>query len=198
MALWTQLKAAIALVIKKNGNGEITGNLLQAQLHDMIDNVGNYQFKGIATPTTDPLTPDGTAWYITGEAGTYTNFSNIVVNGGEIAFLKWDGATWTKSSITGFGGSSLVKYTDIISEEIINILSGTKLVSVNFKCTLGTAIVKIGTTSGGTDIMREKTILVNETLSSQIGKIFPVTAPIYISVTGGTVNITVEKIIGLL
>ena len=51
-------------------------------------------FAGIATPTTDPGTPDGNIFYIAGE-GSYPNFDNQVVEVGQIAVLKWDGS-WHK------------------------------------------------------------------------------------------------------
>lgn len=54
-------------------------------------------FAGIATPTTNPGTPDGNVFYIAGE-GTYTNFSNLIVDKGELAVLKWNG-TWSKQSL---------------------------------------------------------------------------------------------------
>lgn len=60
MANWTILKEAIASVIKTNDNQEITGQLLQNALNNIITNVGeNATFAGIATPTTNPGTPDG-------------------------------------------------------------------------------------------------------------------------------------------
>ena len=57
----------------------------------------NATFAGIATPTTNPGTPDGNVFYIAGE-GTYTNFSEISVDKGELAVLTWNG-TWSKQSL---------------------------------------------------------------------------------------------------
>lgn len=54
-------------------------------------------FAGVATPTTDPGTPDGNVFYIAGE-GTYVNFSGLSVGMGELAVLKWNG-TWSKQTI---------------------------------------------------------------------------------------------------
>lgn len=54
-------------------------------------------FAGIATPTTNPGTPDGPVFYIAGE-GTYVNFSNIVIEAGKLGILKWNG-TWSKQTI---------------------------------------------------------------------------------------------------
>ena len=97
MANYATLKAAIAAVIKQNGNKEITGDLLQQQLLAMVNSLGvGYQYVGIATPDTNPGTPDQNVYYIAATTGTYINFNNIVVDN-QIAILKWNG-TWTKET----------------------------------------------------------------------------------------------------
>lgn len=94
---WTDLKAAVAAVIKTNGTQSITGALLQSTLNSIIDQVGaNSAFKGIATPSTVPGTPDGPVFYIAAQAGTYTNFGGIVVNDGEAAIFKYVNSSWVK------------------------------------------------------------------------------------------------------
>ena len=94
MANWTILKAAVAEVIKTNGNQEITGAVLQNALNNIISNVGeNASFAGIATPSTNPGTPDGPVFYITSESGTYSNFGGIV-NNGECLILKKNEDSW--------------------------------------------------------------------------------------------------------
>lgn len=60
-----------------------------------------YQFRGIATPTTNPETPDGPVFYIATEVGIYSNFNNIEVTEGEAVIFKWDNSTWSKN-VTGF------------------------------------------------------------------------------------------------
>lgn len=52
-----------------------------------------YQDGGSSTPPTQKV------FYLTGENGTYTNFNNIVVNDGEVAFLRWTGTAWVKDPI---------------------------------------------------------------------------------------------------
>lgn len=65
MAKWSDLKAAIAQIIKTNGNQEITGRLLQNVLNNIVSSVGeNSTFAGIATPSTNPGTPDGPVFYL--------------------------------------------------------------------------------------------------------------------------------------
>jgi hypothetical protein len=99
MANWTILKEAIASVIKTNDNQEITGQLLQNALNNIITNVGeNATFAGIATPTTNPGTPDGPVFYIA-TTGRYSNFGSLEVSKGETAILQWNNGTWTKNAI---------------------------------------------------------------------------------------------------
>lgn len=60
MGGYTELKAAIAAVIKTNGNNEITGAILQNVLNTIVSTVGaNRAFAGIADANTNPGTPDG-------------------------------------------------------------------------------------------------------------------------------------------
>lgn len=107
MANYQTLKAAIQAAIKQNGSQDITGNGLQTQLLNMINSLGaGYLCMGVATPTTNPGTPDQNVFYITGTPGTYTNFSNLVVADDEVAILKYDGS-WSKS-VTGAATVSVV------------------------------------------------------------------------------------------
>ena len=98
MANWSDLKASVAEVIKTNGNQEITGQILQNTLNSIISNLGeNATFAGIATPTTNPGTPDGNVFYLAGE-GTYANFDGITVSEDEGIVILWNGeaGVWQK------------------------------------------------------------------------------------------------------
>ena len=98
MANYATLKAAIQQVIKQNGNNEITGSLLQQSLLSMINSLGvGFQYLGIATPTSNPGTPDQNVFYFALTSGTYTNYGGIVVDADEICILKYNG-TWLKDS----------------------------------------------------------------------------------------------------
>lgn len=100
MANYANLKSDIAGVIRTNNNEEITGDILQEQLLGMVDSLGaGFQYKGVATPTTAPGTPDENVFYIASTAGTYTNFGGLAVADGEVAILKYNGS-WTKE-VTG-------------------------------------------------------------------------------------------------
>ena len=99
MANYATLKAAIAAAIKQNGNNEITGALLQQQLLAMVNSLGaGYQFVDVATPSTNPGTPDQNVFYFAGYSGEYINFDNISVGDGEMAVLCFNG-TWTKKTL---------------------------------------------------------------------------------------------------
>lgn len=98
MANYNNLKAGIDAVIKTNGRQEISGAALNAQLKNMITELGaGYQFMGVATPTNPGTaqTPDYKCFYLAATPGTYTNLGGLVVADGEVAILKYDTA-WTK------------------------------------------------------------------------------------------------------
>ena len=79
MGNYEQLKQAVSGVIKANGNQEITGGIMQNTLLSIISLVGsNATFAGIATPGTNPGTPDQNVFYITSGNGIYVNFSNDI------------------------------------------------------------------------------------------------------------------------
>lgn len=120
MADYSVLKSAIADVIKQNGNNEITGQLLQQSLWAMIASLGaGFQFVGIATPTSNPGTPDQNVFYIASEPGTYLNFSNLVVGNGEVAILKYNGI-WTKETTGATTGSALNAIIQGLAENTIS------------------------------------------------------------------------------
>ena len=125
MANYATLKAAIQQVVKTNGNEEITGALLQQSLLAMINSLGAYyQFAGIATPSTNPGTPDQNVFYIASESGVYSNFGGLTVYDGELAILKYNG-TWTKE-VTGY--SNFAQILDLYQKcggvlDITNTLS---------------------------------------------------------------------------
>lgn len=95
MANFNELKAAVNAVIKQNGNEEITGNVLQNTLDTIISTVGkNRTFVGIATPSTNPGTPDANVFYLATEPGIYPNFSGIEVTEGVVILTNNASNTW--------------------------------------------------------------------------------------------------------
>ena len=99
MADYENLLDSIDAVIKANNRREITGQILQNTLHQMVGSLGeNYQLAGFATPTTNPNSPDQNVFYITDEAGVYTNFDNITLGNG-LSFLMWKNGQWSSKTM---------------------------------------------------------------------------------------------------
>lgn len=125
MANYATLKAAIQNAIKTNGNNEITGASLQQSLLSMINSLGaGYQYMGIATPQTNPGTPDQNVFYIASAAGTYANFGSFVLTDGEIAILKYNGE-WSKDST----GAAFLEMVNQLGQEVNGLnmtVSGSK------------------------------------------------------------------------
>lgn len=109
MGTYEILKAAIAAIIRENGNNEITGNLLQQTLLSMVDSVGaNAMFAGIATPETIPGNPEQNVFYIATQPGIYVNFNAVTVEDGEVVIFANKTGQWVKF-VTGFASQSLIK-----------------------------------------------------------------------------------------
>lgn len=120
MANYATLKAAIQQVVKTNGDNEITGALLQQSLIAMINSLGGYyQFAGIATPSTNPGTPDQNVMYFASTSGTYTNFGGIVVNEGEFCALCWNGS-WIKRTT----GAATVEQVTALGRKVDELALG--------------------------------------------------------------------------
>ena len=119
MSQYQTLKAQVVANIYSNDNKEISGNILQAQLLAMINSLGaGFQYMGVATPATNPGTPDANVFYLASEAGTYTNFGGIVINEGEVCALVWNG-TWTKQ-MTGAATADRLNQLDQELTELID------------------------------------------------------------------------------
>ena len=130
MSNYNSLKATIDANIKQNGRQEITGQILNSVLNQMVNILGTgYQFAGVATldPATDPGTPDAKVFYIANGKGTYTNFGGLEVTEDDVVVLYYD-TEWHKVS-TGIASQAKLSelgqkvdgpYTD--RAEINNIL----------------------------------------------------------------------------
>lgn len=119
MSQYNTLKAAVADVIKTNGTNAITGAILQQSLLAMIDSLGaGYQMMGVATPSTNPGTPDQNIVYIAGP-GTYSNMGGLVVAANEIAILYYNG-TWHKETFL----SGLIT-RQLLDDGIVQLYDGT-------------------------------------------------------------------------
>ena len=101
MANYANLLATIAANIYTNHNNEVTAAGVKDVTDAMVASLGaGYQYMGVATPTTDPSTPDQNVAYLAILPGTYTDFAGITIRDGEVAFLVWNGS-WAKHFICG-------------------------------------------------------------------------------------------------
>ena len=104
---YENLKTAIKQAIKQNGNQEITGNLLQSTLLNIVNTLGaDYKFLGIAMPSTDPPTiEEGRLFYFASEVGEYINFpttgenTHITIGEGLYLFIKEADSDYWKEEI---------------------------------------------------------------------------------------------------
>ena len=114
------LKDSVADVVKTNGNGEITGALLQQVLLAIINSLGTgYQFMGKATTSTNPGTPDQKEFYIAIDAGVYPNFGNAEIAAGNIGLFLFS-SSWTLVSLAvptkDYVDSTFLKVADLADE----------------------------------------------------------------------------------
>ena len=135
MGNYEQLKAAITNVIKTNGTQSITGQVLQNSLLTMISTLGdNATFAGVATPTTNPGTPDANVFWLAGETGTYSNFAGLKVEDEAAVFYNNNG-TWRKLD-TGIPSQGKIENMETKITEVNNRVGNTDYVV----CSVGSTI----------------------------------------------------------
>lgn len=140
MGNYEQLKKIISGAIKANGNQEISGAILQNSLLSIISAIGaNATFAGIATPTTNPGTPDQNIFYIAYENGIYSNFGGVTLDG-EVAIFSNEDGSWKKKQTEIASSKSIedLKNNTLKNSVSIDSING-KEVSVNI------SVNKIGT-----------------------------------------------------
>lgn len=99
MGNYEKLKQAISNVIKTNGNREITGQIMQNALLTIISTIGdNATFAGIATPKTNPGTPDQNVFWFAAENGEYVNFDAQVIYN-ELSLFVNENGSWVKKGL---------------------------------------------------------------------------------------------------
>ena len=113
MSNYNSLKTTIDAHIKQNGNQEITGQILNSVLNQMVTTLGaGYQFAGVATIATNPGTPDAKVFYIANGKGTYEKFGGLEVTEDDVVVLYWD-TSWHKVST---GIASQAKLSELEQE----------------------------------------------------------------------------------
>jgi predicted neuraminidase len=94
---WTNVNAPGG-VSEEDLDAAIADFRTEAEINTLIASAAG-NFKGVATPATNPGTPTTPEFYLTAEAGTYTNFGAQVVAANRFAVLAWNGTTWQKSEV---------------------------------------------------------------------------------------------------
>lgn len=84
---------------------------------NQLKNAG-YLYAGIATPTTNPGTPDGSVFYIANGNGTYTNFGGIDVTDDEVVILYYD-TSWHKEATGIASNDKLTELDDKVNGKVI-------------------------------------------------------------------------------
>ena len=127
MSNYNSLKATIDANIKQNGNQEITGQILNSVLNQMVNILGTgYQFAGVATIDTNPGTPDAKVFYVASE-GIFPNFGGIKIGKGVIGFLKWD-EEWSLDTISGIGGGSdILQVANVVEDGLFFVDSSLNI-----------------------------------------------------------------------
>ena len=110
MANYTNLKNIIDQYITTNGQGDITGAILNDVLKSIVDSIGaDFLFAGVAEPNSNPGSPDQNVFYLAGLAGVYTNFGGVSVPNG-VSVLLWNGSWSCNTVITGDGVFDISAY----------------------------------------------------------------------------------------
>ena len=136
MGNYEQLKQAVSDVIKTNGNQEITGAIMRNALLSIISTVGgNATFAGIATPTTNPGTPDQNVFYLAAQPGVYSNFGSVELTDQVLIFTNKNGS-WVKKD-TGIATKENVEkmFNKNVVKNLVDIISVVNVASINGKLT---------------------------------------------------------------
>lgn len=156
MANYATLKSAIQNVIKTNGNNEIAGALLQQSLLAMIDSLGvGYQYMGIATPSTNPGTPDQRVFYLASQAGVYSNFGGVELSAG-VSILYYN-STWNAQQLFSLRSNVSANSQDGVTSKGIATAIAEAVASVGYE--------KLGLTASRTiafPIKAGETIIINK------------------------------------
>lgn len=112
MANYSTIKDVIDANIDANGEGYITGPVLNGVLKGMIDALGEgYQFMGFAAHNSHPGNPDARVFYITLDAGTYSDFDGIEIT--KPSILYYD-TFWHAQDFDG-DFSTTLRVSDIVN-----------------------------------------------------------------------------------
>lgn len=97
---WPTLTEMIKNAVYPNNDHQITGLSLQSVLLNMLLSLGEgATFRGIATPTTNPGSPEGPVFYVAFESGLYPNFSGITNHDNHVLIITNTKSGWVATSL---------------------------------------------------------------------------------------------------
>lgn len=123
---YENLKSAIKQTIKQNGNQEITGQLLQSTLINIVNIIGNsgVVFKGVINSASTPEVSENPIFYIneiSRSAQTFSNFGGLKTEKNELAiFMKDSNGAWTKLHIGHMHVQPEVTTSDIAAAAVVS------------------------------------------------------------------------------
>lgn len=146
MSNYNSLKTTINANVKQNGVQAITGQILNSVLNAMVNTLGaGYQFAGVATPASNPGSPDARVFYIANGKGTYTNFGGISVTEDDVVVLYWD-SSWHKESTGIASQGGLILINEILGYDMVqSFTSAYQTLQLKTPIPAGSTIKNIGT-----------------------------------------------------
>lgn len=97
---WPTLTEMIKNAVYPNNDHQITGLSLQSVLLNMLLSLGEgATFRGIATPTTNPGSPEGPVFYVAFKPGLYPNFSGITNHDNHVLIITNTKSGWVATSL---------------------------------------------------------------------------------------------------
>lgn len=108
-------------------------NINQSEQTYGISSDDGYLYAGMASPTTDPGTPDTKVVYFANTAGTYVHFDNITVEENQVVALyningSWESHEITNNTVTTDKIVDGAVSTDKLQDEIKEIVEGVKYI----------------------------------------------------------------------
>lgn len=116
-------------------------------------------------------------------------FYIIVPDGGD-----WDGVPIAASDVISSSLFEVDKDVNKSADYTVAFDAGTKLFSIDFQHQSGSPLIKVGTTPGGDEISLSQIPVPTDDFITIDGTIFKINTTIYISISGGVVNVNYLKI----
>lgn len=198
MAAYSTLKNYIDEYITTNGQGDITGAILNDVLKSIVNSFGaDYLWAGFASPSTNPGSIDQQVFFIALEAGTYTNMGNFTVPEG-ITVIYWDTA-WHCRVLTKNNNFYLNKIgfigdgTNLVTQRYDNILLPNhtykfKVITTSYaypsELTSSQFIFWLATFNGNTEVRRIAAVNAGGTILSEYTLILGDTVPQTLQIAG--------------